>query len=117
MILSGLEIEKRLVGDIRIEPFNRKQLNPNSYNVRLADELLVYDTGTLDMKRENRVRRIVIPKEGLRLIPGNLYLGRTVEWTETKNLVPMLEGRIPILFQGHGMLPLLLPEACRPLGQ
>lgn len=93
MILSGLEIEKRLGGDIRIEPFNRKQLNPNSYNVRLADELLVYDTGTLDMKRENRVRRIVIPKEGLRLTPGNLYLGRTVEITETKNLVPMLEGR------------------------
>lgn len=93
MILSGLEIEKRLGGDIRIEPFNRKQLNPNSYNVRLSNELLMYDGGTLDMRKKNGIKRLTIPKEGLRLTPGNLYLGSTVELTETKNLVPMLEGR------------------------
>ena len=32
MMLSGKEIEKKLGSDIIIEPFNKKQLNPNSYN-------------------------------------------------------------------------------------
>ena len=33
MILTGSEIEKYVnCGDIVIEPFNRDQLNPNSYN-------------------------------------------------------------------------------------
>ncbi|MCZ9966160.1 hypothetical protein [Brachyspira hyodysenteriae] len=39
MILSGLEIEKNLGKDIIIEPFNRKQLNSNSYNVKLHNKL------------------------------------------------------------------------------
>ena len=32
----------------------------------------------------------------MRLYPGELYLGRTVEHTETKNLIPMIEGRSSI---------------------
>jgi dCTP deaminase len=45
------------------------------------------------MRKANRVRRIEIPPEGLVLSPNQLYLGRTVERTETHNLVPMIEGR------------------------
>ena len=37
-----------------------------------------------------------IPPEGLVLQPNQLYLGRTVERTETHNLVPMIEGRSSI---------------------
>ena len=37
-----------------------------------------------------------IPEEGLLLETGKLYLGRTVEYTETQGLVPMLEGRSSI---------------------
>ena len=48
------------------------------------------------MKRINRVEKIIIPLSGLVLEPNRLYLGRTVEHTETKNLVPMLEGRSSI---------------------
>ncbi|MCA9012953.1 MAG: dCTP deaminase [Planctomycetaceae bacterium] len=96
MILSGSEIKARLGGDIRIEPFIEDQLNPNSYNLRLHDELLVYEEIVLDMKRANRYRRITIPPEGLVLEPNQMYLGRTVEYTETRNLVPMLEGRSSI---------------------
>ena len=48
------------------------------------------------MKKDNRVDRIIIPSSGLILNPNRLYLGRTVEYTETKNLVPMLEGRSSI---------------------
>ena len=93
MILSGKEIEKKLDKDIFIEPYDAKQLNPNSYNLRLHDELLVYDDTVLDMKKENKASGLSIPKSGLLLEPNKLYLGRTVEYTKTHNYVPMLEGR------------------------
>ena len=44
MLLSGEEIQKNLGGNIIIEPYHPSQLNPNSYNLRLSNELLVYDT-------------------------------------------------------------------------
>lgn len=78
---------------IWISDFDEKRLNPNSYNLRLHHELLVYDSYELDMKRENTARRLTIPPEGLRLEPGRLYLGRTKEYTRTEGFVPMLEGR------------------------
>lgn len=97
MILSGLEIEKRMAkGDIIIRPFDRNKLNPNSYNLTLHNELVVYDEPILDMKKDNKHRTITIPPEGLVLEPGKLYLGRTMEFTDTHNLVPMLEGRSSI---------------------
>lgn len=93
MILSGREIKNKMGKEIVIEPFSEKQLNPNSYNLKLHNELLVYDEEVLDMKKQNKVKSIVIPEEGLVLEPGKLYLGRTVEYTETDKYVPMLEGR------------------------
>jgi dCTP deaminase len=93
MILTGAEIKAQLGTNIIIEPYDEKQLNPNSYNLRLHDELLVYEEIVLDMKRPNRFRRHVIPEEGLVLNPNQFYLGRTIERTETHNLVPMIEGR------------------------
>jgi dCTP deaminase len=93
MILSGLEIKKRHGKDIFIEPFDEKRINPNSYNLRLHNELLVYDDHLLDMKQENKACRVIIPAEGFLMQPNRLYLGRTVEHTRTENLVPMLEGR------------------------
>jgi dCTP deaminase len=96
MILSGKEIKKRLGNEIIIDPFHEKQLNPNSYNLRLHNELLVYQNHVLDMKNENPVHKMVIPEEGILLEPNKLYLGRTVEYTKTDQLVPMLEGRSSI---------------------
>lgn len=96
MILSGLEIERRLGTDIFIDPYDPKKLNPNSYNLTLYDELIAYSNQILDMKEDNPYKKLKIPEDGLLLVPGVLYLGRTVEHTETKNLVPMLEGRSSI---------------------
>jgi len=96
MILSGNEIRARLGQDVVIEPFSDAQLNPNSYNLTLHDELMIYEELVLDMARSNRVRRIQIPPEGFVLSPNQLYLARTVERTETRNLVPMIEGRSSI---------------------
>jgi len=93
MILSGKEIENRIDNDIVIKPFTRSRLNPNSYNLSLSDELIIYTDSKLDMKKDNPYQQIRIPAEGLLLEPNRLYLGRTVEYTETNNLVPMLEGR------------------------
>jgi len=93
MILSGKEIEQQLGRNIVIDPFEPARLNPNSYNLTLHDELMVYEEVVLDMRKPNRIRRLDIPSEGLVLQPEQLYLGRTKERTETHNLVPMIEGR------------------------
>ena len=96
MILSGKEIESRVGGDIIIEPFDKKRINPNSYNLSLHNKLITYKESPLDMKKNNEVEKLTIPPEGLVLESNRLYLGRTIEYTETKNLVPMLEGRSSI---------------------
>lgn len=96
MILTGEEIRRRLGSDIKIDPFQSAQLNPNSYNLTLHNELLVYEEVVLDLKQPNRFRRLHIPEEGLVLSPNQLYLARTCEYTETHNLVPQIEGRSSI---------------------
>ena len=96
MVLSGYEIRSQLGKNIVIEPYDESRLNPNSYNLSLHDELMVYEELILDMRKANRVRRMQIPPEGIVLQPNQLYLGRTVERTETHNLVPMIEGRSSI---------------------
>jgi len=93
MILSGKEIVRHMGREIVIEPFDPKRVNPNSYNLSLASELLVYEAPELDMKRPNPVKKLLIPEEGLLLQPNRLYLGRTNEFTKTDRFVPMLEGR------------------------
>lgn len=104
-ILSKFEISRRVNnGEIVIQPYNAARLNPNSYNLSLADKLLIYATNTyyrvgglvhcvLDAAKENKTEEMTIPEEGLVLEPGTLYLGSTAEWTEAYNLVPLLEGR------------------------
>ena len=97
MILTGKEIEaRRDKGDIKIDPFDARRINPNSYNLSLHDTLMVYSSLELDMKTPNATQELSIPSEGLLLEPHKLYLGRSVEFTETHNLVPMLEGRSSI---------------------
>ncbi|MCL1786608.1 MAG: dCTP deaminase [Defluviitaleaceae bacterium] len=93
MILSGKTIAEKIGKEIIIEPFDPRQLNPNSYNLTLHNELMVYENHILDMRVENKAKTIAIPPEGLLLEPGKLYLGRTAEYTETEEYVPMLEGR------------------------
>jgi len=97
MILSGPEIKRQVgEGNITITPFCDSQVNPNSYNLRLHPELLVYTEEILDVKKENKTKKLIIPEEGLVLQPGVLYLGRTVERTSSDHFVPMLDGRSSI---------------------
>jgi dCTP deaminase len=62
----------------------------------LDNKLLIYEDDQLDMKKLHETREIIIPEEGIILEPHRLYLGKTIEYTRTENLVPMLEGRSSI---------------------
>lgn len=102
-ILTSNEILKRMdKGDIVISPFNKEQLNPNSYNVTLGDTLLVYSNALnnkiLDphFDKTLKTRKIKIPEKGFILRPNTLYLASINEYTETYNLVPKIEGRSSI---------------------
>ncbi len=96
MILSGNEIQENLGTNIKIDPFRQENLNPNSYNLTLHHDIMTYEEVVLDMKKSNRIRRMKLPESGMVLEPNRLYLARTVEHTETHNLVPMIEGRSSI---------------------
>lgn len=96
-MLTANEIEiQRQVGNIVIKPYDARCLGPNSYDVHLGDEIAVYNEIVLDTRRPNRIRRMNIPKEGVVLRPGAVYLASTEEYTENHNLVPMCEGRSSI---------------------
>ncbi len=94
MILSGNQIKKCVKNHtIEISPFNKLQLNPNSYNYRLGDYLKVYDEKVLDSKRKLKTKIIKIPKEGIILYPNKLYLGFTEEVFGSDKYVPIITGR------------------------
>lgn len=94
MILSDIrileEIEK---GTILVEPFSRECLGTNSYDVHLGKHLAVYKDEVLDAKKHNEIDHFTIPEEGFVLKPNQLYLGVTLEYTETHAHVPFLEGK------------------------
>ena len=84
------EIEKKT---IIIKPYNREKLGSNSYDVHLGKNLAIYVDVVLDAKKHNKVTHFEIPEEGFILNPNQLYLGVTLEYTETHAHVPFLEGK------------------------
>ncbi len=103
-ILTGNQIMREIERKtISISRFNAKQLNPNSYNLRLGRRLLVYDGGVLDMKSNNPYTILTIPNSGFVMERGKCYLGETVEETWTDSFVPMIEGRSSV---GRLFLPI-----------
>ena len=97
MILTGDEIRKNLGTNIIIDPFDEQQLNPNSYNLTLHDEVMTYEEVVLDMRKtEPRTAHDDSRGRASSSIRTSSILGRTVERTETHNFVPMIEGRSSI---------------------
>jgi dCTP deaminase len=121
-ILTGKQILREVErGRIHINPFHEKRVNPNSYNLRLDSDLLVYEknyciheyltevlkhTGLvpvtlpewmrvepLDMRVEEKTVPLKIPPEGLALFPQVLYLACTIETAGADVFVPAIEGR------------------------
>jgi len=87
MILTGPEIEKQvLLKNIKIEPFNISQLNPNSYNYRIGDYYQCLN--------DNKPKKI--PKKGITLLPNKLYLCSTFEVIGSEKYIVSLIGRSSI---------------------
>ena len=80
-------------GEINISPFLEANVNPNSYNLRLGDELAEYCNDTLDVSIDNPMRRSVIPTDGVVLRSDRIYLGHTVEFVGSDHFVPILRAR------------------------
>ena len=94
MILSDQRILEEIEKEtIKIQPYNREFLGSNSYDVHLSKHLATYKDKTLDAKKHNEINHFEIPEEGFVLLPGELYLGVTEEYTETHVHVPFLEGK------------------------
>lgn len=94
MILTDVQILKAIEhGDIVIQPFDHNKLGTNSYDVHLSAHFAVYEDYELDARRHNLIRHFDIGPEGFVIQPGELYLGSTIEYTETHCAVPFLEGK------------------------
>ncbi len=94
MILSDTKILECIEkSEIVITPFDPKNMGGNSYDVHISKHLAQYTDGMIDAKKHNQIRHFEIPEEGYVLQPGQLYLGSTLEYTETHKHVPFLEGK------------------------
>jgi dCTP deaminase len=94
MILTGKEIRRQVEnGNIRIDPFDERQVNPNSYNYRLGDYYTqVPELLSLGQSREAENLK-EISEEGLQLEPGIIYLSSTYETIGSSKYVTLLIGR------------------------
>lgn len=122
-ILTDLAIREAVdKGEIEIDPFDPKQLNPASYDLRLGTGVAVYDTWVapayvrrerggpmyvthrdhdrlrptdqeMDAKLEPPITRFAIGDDGLVLEPNIGYLMHTAERIATKRFVPVIDGK------------------------
>jgi len=93
MILTGSEIKKQVKKkNITIEPFNENQINPNSYNYRIGNKLIIFEIKNM----EKNSKEIKIPKEGFVLEPHKTYLASTYEILGSKKYAMSLIGRSSI---------------------
>ncbi len=94
MILSDKKIREAIAErKIVIEPFRESCLGTNSYDVHLGKTLAIYRDTILDARKHNPIEYFDIPEAGFVLMPDILYLGVTLEYTETHHVVPFLEGK------------------------
>lgn len=91
MILTGDKIiEEVNSGFIKIKPFCKRQVNPNSYNYRVSSTIKIFDR--FDGKK-SIFKRISIPKNGYVLYPGKMYLSTTKEIIGSSKYAMSLIGR------------------------
>lgn len=94
MILTGGKIIKeREKGNITIKPFSASQVNPNSYNYRLGNSIKVFDRFDND---KAVFKKVIIPKSGYVLRPGQMYLSNTKEIIGSSKYAMSLIGRSSI---------------------
>lgn len=91
MILTGSEIAKAVLsGDIKLSPFDEKQINPNSYNYRIDNTIKKY-VGFEDEKAI--FEEEIITEDGYLLEKGVIYLANTKEIIGSDKYAMSLIGR------------------------
>jgi dCTP deaminase len=86
MILTGSKIEQEVKkANITIIPFKKDQLNPNSYNYRIGDEIIVF------LNRKTIKKKI--SSKGFILKPHRIYLANTYEILGSNKYAMSLIGR------------------------
>lgn len=95
--LTGNEIGNQVrAGRIQISPFTETALNPNSYNYRLGATIRRLSSPIIDLRKEDEYETLGIPEEGLVLMPGECYLGCTVESFGSEHFAALVTGRSSI---------------------
>lgn len=95
-MLSDRQIKKAIAEKIiQVTPFF-DSIGSNSIDLHLNPLLIRYQDQVLDMKKVHTSEEILIPNEGYVLVPGELYLGSTLERTASGPYVPLLEGKSSI---------------------
>lgn len=96
MILTGSEIKRNVeLGNINIEPFNEKQINPNSYNYRLGETYIeLQDDQVYDLrKNQAECKEQKLSEEGTIFYPNHVYLCNTYETIGSESFVTSLIGK------------------------
>ena len=94
MILSDHEILQAVKWKtIIIDPFDKDNLGPSSYDIHLSNILFCYNNFALDVKKENKLSQIGFEEHGLLLQPNELYLGTTIESVESSRYMTFLDGK------------------------
>lgn len=97
MILTNNEINAALAaGHIVVEPLAPGAVGTNSIDLHLGSWLREFKGIELDAKQFNPTYLIEINEKGFVLKPNRLYLASTLEYTETHEHVPILEGKSSI---------------------
>lgn len=85
--------QAQATGDIVVDPWDPDCLGSHSYDVHLGSWLGTYQSKLLDAAKDNPIEYWKIPEAGIQLEPGQLYLGATVEYTESKTYLPNIDGK------------------------
>ena len=110
--LTGNQIAKEVNKQkIKITPFSASQVNPNSYDYRLAKTLRVLRPNSthnsvycLDPKKRMKYDELTIPPSGFLMQPDTPYLGHTVEKFGSRYFASLCTGKSSvgrIFLQNH----------------
>lgn len=100
MFLSDIDIKKALKrGDIVISLFDKKRLQPASYDIRLGDKFILTESHVTDAidptkKKFAKTREIILKKgETFVLHPGVSILGISMDYFGSKKYLIQLHGK------------------------
>ena len=93
-------IDEVEAGRIRISPFDKSQMNSNSYDYRLNDKLRIvvpnsdfHGTPCIDPRLPMAFKEVLIPPKGYLLLTENAYLGSTVEKFGSPHFASLVTGK------------------------